>query len=134
MKNPIRVTGSTSDIRDPFTLIELLVVIAIIAILVSLLMPALSGSKERGRRANCVSNVRQLGFATTMCASDNDLYYQLRPAASSHFPSVIFDGYVPASDFRSGWVDYLPGYTVEEGSPVLACPSANYTAASASSR
>jgi prepilin-type N-terminal cleavage/methylation domain-containing protein/prepilin-type processing-associated H-X9-DG protein len=58
--------------RKGFTLIELLVVIAIIAVLMAILMPSLNRAREQGKRASCLSNLKQLQLAWIAYASDND--------------------------------------------------------------
>src|SRR5437868_1144145 len=80
-------TGS----RHAFTLIELLVVIAIIAILASLLLPVLTRAKQRGQRASCLSNLRQIGIAFTMYLSDGGERFVDRRDLKSSLPG----GYRP---------------------------------------
>lgn len=69
-----RSAPSSAGGPSGFTLVELLVVIAILALLAALLMPAVTGAMERGRRSVCLSNLRQVAHAATLLFQDTEPY------------------------------------------------------------
>src|ERR1039458_8097215 len=98
-----------------FTLIELLVVIAIIGLLAALLLPALGASRERGRRAACLSNLREIGQATHMYVND----YTVMPITADDSGNVLWDGTAYGHYAQLINKGYLPG-----DPKVFYCPSA----------
>jgi prepilin-type N-terminal cleavage/methylation domain-containing protein/prepilin-type processing-associated H-X9-DG protein len=78
----------TNPGRRGFTLIELLVVIAIIAILASMLLPALSRAKETAKRIACENRIKQLGMALHIYVDENEGYFPPRVTAN-RWPNVL---------------------------------------------
>lgn len=113
--------------RKFFTLIELLVVIAIIAILASMLLPALGKARRRAKTMSCASNLKQIGVCTAMYTGD---WGGTMPTASYAASSLW-------ADVRITWIDIyasaylgdkskaapISGYYGYRRSSIFCCPS-----------
>lgn len=130
--------------KSGFTLIELLVVISIIAILMAIMMPALSAARDQARRILCGSNSRSIGMATAQFAVDNDNWLPTYDGFLANADNSPYKGLWPHKgfwyadiatylDYGTSYSDYLDrgkagnskqasekGYAAPE---ILSCPS-----------
>lgn len=114
-----------------FTLVELLVVIGIIALLISLLLPALNKARESARSAQCLSNLRQIGLTCIMYANDNHgwIYGDQNspPAGKGNFTAYYWHSVLVPQSFLPGTASGVSYHVAGSGylanGNVCVCPS-----------
>ena len=107
--------------QNGFTLVELLVVIGIIALLIAILMPALSAAREHAKRVQCMSNLRQLTWAWLMYTNEH----------KGRFCSSEVQTFIPSKGVWSWIADTPSGHDIPDGRlwpylkalPVYFCPN-----------
>jgi len=118
----MKTTKLLSRSKQNFTLIELLVVIAIIAILASMLLPALSKAQEKAKQIKCTNNLKQLGLIMYTYTSDYNEYFTPKDMVTpSQFWHQTLAKVSPESNI-----------TTYDANSIVSCPSALISTSSVS--
>jgi type II secretory pathway pseudopilin PulG len=114
--------SSPSSHYRAFSIVELLVVIGIIAILVSLLMPALTKVRQQAQTTQCAAQLRQLGQAIVLYANNNNGYTPTWSGVHYYVNGqpIAFDG---STDTQLSWTELVAPYFVKPDARIYRCPS-----------
>jgi prepilin-type processing-associated H-X9-DG protein/prepilin-type N-terminal cleavage/methylation domain-containing protein len=129
-KHPVTCHPSRAA-QSAFTLVELLVSIAVIAILAAMLLPALNRSRQSAWRAECTSNLRQLGMATEMYWDDNQGNCFRYIFGSTNYGQIYWFGWIGPGPEGQRPFDLSRGalHPYLNDSRVRICPALNYALA-----
>ncbi len=106
-----------SSRRQAFTLVELLVVIGIIALLISILLPALNSARRSAQAVKCLASLKEIGNAFQMYAIDSKGYYppaQLRVNTDLNVKYNLYGTDFPADGYGAYWFNFLNKYVSKE--------------------